>query len=493
MLKTSFLTILLAFAFMLQALPGQVVAQSTASEQTAPTSRLPLRPCRAPGLNEEVLCGTYEVYEDNDRKSGRRIPLNIVVLPALATKPAPDPLFVLVGGPGQAATEGAAGDAQRFAAIRRERDIVLVDQRGAGRSNRLNCDLGTPDEIVQAVVAGNFSTEKLKQCREQLEKQADLRLYSTPIAMDDLDEVRAWLGSPQINLYGGSYGTVAALTYLQRHPKRVRTVTLRAVYSLNPVHFAPHTQQSLDHLLSDCGQDEACAKAYPNLRANLQTVLDRLAKTPIQMQMNHPRTKAALTITITRDVFAGGIRRMLYDANTQRFIPLLIQQAHQGNFQLFENVVNQTFNVLDSVSLGMNFSVGCAEGVNKTSAEEIAREAKGRFLGENAAQGLLAACRQWPQGKLPGDYFLPVRSDVPVLMLSGELDPASPSVLAEQVAKTLPNSRHVVMKGIAHAPFPPCALTLMAEFVVAGNAKELDVSCAAGLRRPAFALPSAAR
>ncbi len=425
-------------------------------------ARLPLTHCRVPGLNEDVLCGTYEVYENRASKTGRKIPLNIVVIPALSPTPAPDPLFVLVGGPGQAATDSVAGQAERFAAIRRTRDIVLVDQRGTGRSNRLGCDFKDASTAVQAWVAGNIPIEIIKECREQLQKRADLSLYTTPIAMDDLDEVRAWLGYEKINLYGGSYGTRPALVYLKQHPEHVRTVTLRGVYAMNPLYFARDTQQSLD----------------------------RLEQSPAKIKMKDPWTGKTIEITITRDSFAGAIRRALYDSGTQRSIPWVVQRAMGGDFQPFENVARMTLDTLNSLSMGMGLSVNCVEGARtQVPFEDVEREAKGSLLGVALAKSLIGACGEWPRGKLPADYFEPVRSDVPVLILSGTIDPVTPPSWGDEVAKYLPNSLHLKMESIAHSPFPACAVNIMNEFVSTGSAKGLNTACIEKLRRPPFVIP----
>lgn len=315
------------------------VQQATSIQQTSNTSalrtsarRLPLKPCRVPGHNEEVLCGTLEVYENREARKGRKIGLNVVVLPALTSTPAPDPLFPLTGGPGQAATAVFMGG---FADIRRERDVVLVDQRGTGKSNQLNCEVADINELVQAVVGAGVPVRMLKQCREQLEEHADLRFYSTPIAADDLDDVRAWLGYERINLYGGSYGTRPALAYLQQYPRRVRTVTLRAVYSPSyPLYSSRDTEQSLDRLFDDCAKDTLCAKAFPNLRQDLQIVLRRLAESPAKLRAPDPKTNQTIELTISRDVFAGALRQALYDTDLQRFIPVGIKRALNNDFGL---------------------------------------------------------------------------------------------------------------------------------------------------------------
>lgn len=283
--------------------------KAAASSHPSTASRLPLKPCRVPGLKDEVLCGKCEVYENRFSRSGRKIALNIVVLPALSSTPAPDPLFRFAGGPGQAATESASEDAEFFADIRRERDIVLVDQRGTGLSNPLKCEFGDLNEVIQAFLAGDFPTERFTACRAQLEQRADLRFYTTPVAMDDIDEVRSWLGYQQINLCGISYGSRAALVYLRQYPDHVRTAILQGavpVSQRNPLYSPRDAQRSLDRLLDDCAAEETCAKAFPNLRQDVQTVFSQLARTPAKIRISDPRMRLPAEIELSREIFAGG-------------------------------------------------------------------------------------------------------------------------------------------------------------------------------------------
>lgn len=463
--------------------------QGGAAAAGARQSRLPLKPCRVGGMKEDILCGTHEVYENRRARKGRRIPLNVIVIPATSPAPAPDPLFILVGGPGQAATDGAEYFSQLYADIRRARDIVLVDQRGTGRSNRLDCAFASVDETIQAFVAYDIPAEPLRRCRAELEKKADLRFYTTPVAMDDVDEVRAWLGYEKINVYGGSYGTRAAIVYLSRHRKRVRTVTLRAVFSLNLLYSPRDAQHALDRLFDDCAKEAACSRAYPTLRADFQTVLARLERSPAKITVKDPRTNEPAEVNITRDAFAGGIRRVLYDANAQRGIPLMIARALAGDFKPYETIVSQTLGLLGGLSLGMNLSVTCPEGMSRVKPRDVGRETRGTFLGAHMVENILGACREWARAEVPKGYFEPVRADVPALIFSGVLDPQTPPVWGAEVARHLPNSRHVVMEGIAHSPFPECAVKMMARFVETADARGLDTSCVGELRRPPFIVP----
>lgn len=467
-------------------------ATSRGSAILRPLPAVALSPCPIKGVPGSVMCGTLEVPEDRGRSGGRVIGLNIVVLRALSTQPASGALFTFAGGPGQGEAADAEDNAEDFAAIRQTRDIVMIDQRGTGKSNPLNCNFGGLDELVQAFLAGNLSRAKVVECRAQLEQKADLRFYTTPIAADEVDEVRRWLGYDRIDLYGGSYGSRAALVYLDRYPDRVRTATLRAVFPLslkNPLYSPRDAQHAIDRLFADCASDASCAAAYPNVAQDFATVLARLDAKPVDATVTDPRSKQPATVSITRDVFAGGVRRLLYSPGTQRMVPLLISRAMAGDFKPFEPILAQTAGIERVLSMGMFLSVSCVEDVALIRNGEIARETRGAFVGDVMVRSLKSACVDWPLGRLPAGYHEPVRSGAPVLLLSGALDPMTPSRYGDDVARHLPNSRHIVMAGVAHSPFPDCAVTMMTKLIDTASLAGLDPSCLTGTKRPNFTLP----
>ncbi len=195
-----------------------------------------LEPCEVNGVTqgtkEKVLCGRYEVFEDRVAKSGRKIPLKIVVYPATNPDKLKDPFWYIPGGPGSSATEDAPYIANQYRQLRERRDLIFVDQRGTGESNALNCEFFNSNE-PQSYFDYYFPLEQVRECRTQLEQNANLKLYTTSIAMDDFEDVRGALGVEQVNLIGSSYGTRAVQVYLRAHEKHVRTVVLHGVSPTN--------------------------------------------------------------------------------------------------------------------------------------------------------------------------------------------------------------------------------------------------------------------
>src|SRR5262249_45706916 len=291
-------------------------------------------------MEGDVRCGTYEVFENRAAKSGRTIKLKIVVLKALSKTPAPDPIFFLHGGPGAAATDAAGlGRFGFLATSRQERDLVFVDQRGTGGSNPLLCNIEDNPEDMQAFF-GEFSPrDRMRECRQKLEKVADLKLYTMPIAMDDLDEVRSALGYDKINLAGASYGTFAAQIYLRRHPEHVRSVFLVGVATPNikqPLLFPRSAQHAMDLLFTDCAADDLCKATFPNLQQEFDAVLDRFAKGPLTVELVNPTTKKKEQISLPRSNFVERIRLAMYSTNTQRFMPFIIHRAFLNDYVPWE-------------------------------------------------------------------------------------------------------------------------------------------------------------
>jgi pimeloyl-ACP methyl ester carboxylesterase len=471
------------------ALVAAVACATPGPRPTAPT--VDLIQCLLPRPPVEARCGTLTVFEDRAARSGRVLPLRIVVLPAQTSTPARDAVFFLAGGPSQAAASSLTGEgSELFGLLRRDRDVVFVDQRGTGASGRLHCRLAGDGSAVVNAFGELLPVGRVRACRQALEARADLRLYTTSIAMDDLDDVRAALGYKTINLYGVSYGTQAALQYLRQHPTRVRSVTLAGVATPAqkfPLHFATAAQRALDALFADCASDAACHRTFPDPAGDLAATLGRFAAGPVTFGLPTADGEVTEPITMSRAVFVERLRLLLYDLETARRIPLLVHRAARGDWVPFARATWPTLgNGPMPNSMGMYLTVTCSESVTLISEEEIVRETRDTFVGEYRTRAHVQACVEWPRGSVAPDYYQPVTSSVPVLMLSGELDPATPHSDGRVAARSLPNSRQILIRHAAHAYFSDCLRELVAEFIARGSARDLDARCVEGLSRPPF-------
>ena len=466
--------------------PGLAGCSKVGAAPSAP--KVALSPCRVEGIPWQAKCGTYEVFENRETKQGRKIALRVVVVPALAPNPAPEPLVLLAGGPGQAASETNALSAVER--IHRGRDILLVDQRGTGASNPLDCHFHPPDAPLSDVFEATYREEEVRKCLASY-GDTDPRLYTTPIAMDDLDEVREALGYEKLNLWGISYGTRAALVYMRQHPERVRTATLDGVAPLSlylPLYIARDGQRALELAFSHCEKDAACAKAYPELRSRVEALVERLKQAPAQARVAHPLTGVPEDVKLGYTGFMSALQGQLYMPELAALLPLVLDRATRDDWGPFVALSHGIMSGMEkSLSQGMFFSVTCAEDAPFMTEADAAREARGTWFGDTATTNLLSACKVWPKGTVPQGYRQPVTSSVPTLLLSGELDPVTPPSWAEDARRTLSRSLHVVVPGVGHNTMNVgCVRTLMADFIAAGDVADLKPTCGEGMARPPF-------
>jgi len=460
----------------------------------APRPAIMLATCRLPGVEAAARCGTLEVWEDRESRTGRKIALNIAVIPARARAREPDPIMVLAGGPGQGAVSLAPQVMPLFARLNDARDLVLVDQRGTGNSNPLDCDEEEPPAL-QALFEDTLPEQMLAKCLARLD--ADPRQYLTSIAVEDLDEVRSALGYDKLNLWGGSYGTRVALEYLRRHPDRVRTMILDGVAPSTmklPLSFVADGDAALLRLIEACDAEARCRKVYPDLRATIAAVRSQLSRRPVNVAINDPRTGDRETIKVNENIFLSGLFRPLYVAELASLLPLGITAAAAGDFNpLLAQNLEFADDVAENLSIGMHLSVVCAEDIPRITPEDLAA-VSGSFFGRALVDEFIRACKDWPRGKVPADFYEPVRSEVPALILSGAIDPATPPRHGSQVAAALANARHLIAPQLGHGvSLHGCAPRLIDAFIRAASARQLDAKCLERIPRPLFVLPLGAQ
>ena len=442
-----------------------------------------LEPCRTANDALEALCGSYPVFENRQTRTGRRIALNVMVIPARADAPDPDPFFALAGGPGQSATE-AFPLAAYVRAISERRDVVLVDQRGTGKSNLLDCTLLSLDK-PQEVLGSPYSLDRIRACRADSDRKADTTQYTTSVAADDLDEVRAALGYDRVNVLGGSYGTKAALVYLRRHGDHVRTLTLEQIAPpdfLIPLPFAKGVQSAVEGVIALCEADAACHKDFPELRRQYRAIVTRLGDSAAQFDVHNQH------VTLSKEMFVSKLRNVLYVPQFVSGFPLIIQRAYAGDWTVYAGAVLQLASALEgSVARGASFAAICAEDVPAFTPELIRSATEGTDLGDSQARRYEEYCNAWGKaGSVPKDFYSPVKSKVPALLISGALDPGTPPEFARAAAGFLPNGRLITIREGTHGTGSTCVDGLIAEFVKRGSAKDLDASCVAGIHLPPF-------
>lgn len=450
---------------------------------------LRLMPCRVPAVPEELRCGTFQVYENRDLNRGRMLPLKVVLIPAREPRPEDGPIFYFGGGPGTTNTEGAKYIAR--SSLRQFHDLVLVDFRGTGDGHRLDCDPLPPGDERRAKVQTPFAPAIASACLRKLAGVFDLTQYSTAQTVEDVDEVRRALGYEQINLFGSSFGTYAALMYVRMHGEHVRSAYLLSLITLNnrvPLYHADAAQWALDRLFDQCDADAACHSAYPALREDFSTVRTRLRQKPIRVSVHDARTGTTTYVVFTEPSFGDAVRVMMYSGERGRKLPFLIEQAKGGMFEEFAKVaLEASSDLYATVRLGLYYSITCTEFVSRIRADEIGPATQGRYLGASRLEDQIASCKGWPKTTPPAGYFEPFVSEIPAVLISGDTDPITPPYWGEEVRSTLPNSIHVVVPG-GHVPYSECTESIAEEMIRKASTRSLDVGCIEKLRATPFEL-----
>jgi pimeloyl-ACP methyl ester carboxylesterase len=438
-----------------------------------------LTECRLPKLAIAAQCGELAVPEDRSRPDGRTITTTAAILPANTLNPQPDPLFILAGGPGQAAT-GLAPFAALLVDVRRDRDIVLVDQRGTGRSSPLDCAAWRGQDSLAAAIETDPVPNALACARELAARGVDPAQYTTAAFIADLDAMRAALGYVRINLWGGSYGSRAVLEYLRRHPQRVRSIVLDGAV---PPQMAlaldvwPTREAALAAVLAACAASAACDAAHPDLAATLAAIDERFAPGGREIAFLDPSTGEPRTLQLGFAHVLAALQTLLYVPELASLVPEAIARAAADDFgPLFAAVSFLGTEASAQVNTALYFSVTCADDARLAPqrAAAILADVPTRAIAEQT----LAVCRIWPHGAAPADAAQPVASDVPALILSGGLDPVTPPAYGTEVAATLSHSRHVIAAGYGHiVSLHACAPRLIAAFIADPTRDALPAGC----------------
>ena len=480
----------LAFAVAGASLPPLALAAAASAEPV---------PCRLRGVEHEALCGSVQRPLDPARPQAAQITVHYAVLPALARNKRSDPVFFFAGGPGQSAIEIAPAVTTMLSRFANRRDIVLIDQRGSGRSAPLICDNDDPARPLAELFARERQRERLASCLSRLKTlpYGDLRFFTTTLAMQDADAVRAALGAERINIIGGSYGTRAALEYQRQFPERVRRAVIDGVAPPDmvlPAAFSTDNQAALDALFTACEVDKACNEREPQLRGRWRALLTSLPRT---VELRHPLTDRSERLTLTRDALLGMVRGPLYVPAFAAALPAAIGQATQGRFDAVAGLAQITDGRRGmQLAAGMHFSVVCAEDFPRLDA---ASDKPGADFGDSFAWLYREVCADWPRGEVPEAFYTLPPAPAATLVLSGGIDPVTPARHGERVAKALgAKARHAVVPNAGHGVMGiGCMRDVLFRFVDAASDDEalaVEPSCVTAIPRPPmFVLPGAAQ
>jgi len=433
------------------------------------------------------------VPENRATPGSASLKLFVARIPALSRHHAPDPLFILAGGPGLGASTFYASVAPAFAAVNRNRDIVIVDQRGTGRSHPLLCPF---DEQQMWDISDEETARIMRECRDRLAVDHELSQYTTSVAVRDLDAVRAALGYERISIYGSSYGTRVAQHYVRRYPQRTRAVILDGIVPPTRV-LGPTTpldaENALQRIFARCRADNACAGQFGDPQVDYQELRDKLAASAVPITMADPRSGEPMQLQFSASVLVGALRLAGYSADQAALLPLALHLANRK--QQFTPLAAQFLQTAADyntvLSYGMHNSVVCTEDVPFFKEDEQERNRLATtFLGVTQLDALRALCADWPRGPMDADFHAPLTSNAPALLLSGSGDPVTPVSFGDEAAKGFRNAVHLKLQDQGHGQLiQPCMDRVMAEFLEqADTAKRLDTRCVEHLQPPPFFL-----
>jgi pimeloyl-ACP methyl ester carboxylesterase len=466
-----------------------------AAAQAAPAADL--KPCRLRGVEHEAQCGVLKRPLDPAAPQGTQIDLHYAVLPALARNKLPDPVFFFAGGPGQSAMDLAGPVSAMLGRFSNRRDIVLVDQRGTGRSAPLLCPEEDPLTPLAQAIDTERARERFKACVADLAKKphGDLRHYTTTIAMADAEAVRAALRAEKVNVIGGSYGTRAVLEYQRQFPNRVRRAAIDGVAPPDmvlPASPSVDLQAAFDSMLSACEKDPSCAAREPKLAARWRELLASMPKT---VTVTHPNTGQSETLTLKRTHLLQTVRVPLYAPALASALPAAIGEATRGRFDPLLAVMQALgSNRRQRLSEGMHFAVVCSEDFPRLA---MSADGKGADFGDSFAEEYQARCQLLPRATVPEAFYTMPPAQTATLVLSGGIDPVTPPRHGERAAKALgAKARHVVVPNAGHGVMGiGCMRDAMFRFVDAKTDEEalkVDTACVEKIPRPPmFLLPAA--
>ncbi|MEL7184804.1 MAG: alpha/beta hydrolase [Pseudomonadota bacterium] len=427
----------------------------------------------------KARCGMLTRPLDPSGQVEGDIELRVAVVPALNLTPETDPVVPIAGGPGQGSVQFYTAYSSAFEPVRRNRDILLVDQRGTGDSATMDCEFD--DDLVEGQYSTELTIKYTQQCLDELPH--DARFFTTSVAVQDLDAVREALGYPALNLYGVSYGSRVAQHYARQYPQHTRTITIDVVVppqkSLGP-EIATESQAAVDNILGRCLDDTACSEHFPNIDQTFDDVLARLTDAPVDVVAPHPSTGRPEAFAFGQNEFAVAIRLLAYSPRSIALMPLLIHEAGEGHYvPLASQYLMTMISLTDALSLGMHNSVMCSEDVPFFDPETIDYDAlAASYMGPLQLDALEAICSIWPAGPIDDGFKEPLATDLPVLLLSGDVDPITPPSWANLAMVDMDNARHLIGKDQGHGQIAVgCMPEIVADFIETADPQSLDTDC----------------
>lgn len=452
-------------------------------------------PSSTGGFNVE--CGYVIVPADHTQAGGDTMRLAVARIRSTSPNPKPDPIFYLDGGPGGHTLSFISYYGGLFRAFLTDRDVILYDQRGVGFSSpALNCpELAEVDytaleqDVPTEINLARFFDVAVACQQADTQQGLNYDQFTSADSAADVRDIVSALGYDQVNLFGISYGTRLALTVMRDYPAIVRAVVLDSVYPPQVdsyLELIVNTDRAFDQLFIACAESPECNGRYPDLEAQFYTLIDRLAQTPERVQYSDLYTGQSYQVMVNDELILNGLFTFLYQTNTLRRLPQIIEQAINGDYRPF---LDETYSNLyfqhNYINIPMYLAVECREEIR--IADPTLRPERGDDthpalieLFETEYDYYLTACARFVTTTAPPIEAEPVISDIPTLLLAGEFDPITPPEWAEETAGYLVNGHAFTYPATGHGVFSRggCPATMTLSFIN-DPAAEPDASCIA--------------
>lgn len=456
-------------------------------------------------------CGYVIVPEFHGVDNGRTIKLAVLRFRSSAETPA-DPLFLGTGGPGQSAiprgiqTALRLQDSESFTSqLLATRDLVYFSQRGTAYSEP---DLSCPvrGAYAERVGAGGATPEDLRQLvsdtlldcyRDAVDAGVDFAAYNSLENAADVNSIRQVLGYDQIAYYGESYGTLLGQHLLRDFPEALSAVILDGVVPIDAVVYEGKVDERFDYalgqLLDLCAADTACAEAFPTLEEDIESVYQQLETDPYEMV-----TQSGANLPIDGVMFATSLFGSLYSSALSTQAPVAIDaflnpaegtEADPAVSRFLSGAVPG-----DDIAQLMHFAVVCAEdpiySIDEAKSLDSPALSVYAAFAEADASDYVQMCSVMDLPVLPDETDVPVSSNVPILFLHGQLDPATPEYFVTHLRDTLPNSYSFTFPygGHVQGMNDSCSQSIAFQFVD-NPSTEADGRCLEDYEPPAFRLP----
>ncbi len=409
------------------------------------------------GKSYEGELGHLMVKENRKSEKSNLIELAFVRLKSTAAKPG-FPVVYLDGGPGSSAIGLSRFPEymRAFQKLREVGDVILLDQRGVGRSkpnlSRISMESLPTDIFADREVALRAFKERAKSAADYFRSQGvDILAYNSLESANDVDDLRKALGVEKVNLVGFSYGTHLGLACIRYHGANLNRVVLIGTEGPDHTDKLPSTShQSIERLSQIVAKDPEIGSKMPDLAGTLKRVLDRLEKESVTVTITDQRTKKPVDIKIGKIGLQFLIMRDLGDTNDLPIFPLWFYTMDKGDYSVLKRFAERRYNQFGGGLSIMTLVTDISSGTSKTRQVQIKKEAPTALLGDIVNFPISEMGDIFGNPDLGDEYRSPIKTNVPTLFVSGVLDNNTQPFQADEVRKTFKTSTHIIIENAGH-------------------------------------------